>query len=137
MGVFVIESANAGGSNVIAAGSLGSGYTLALGGSPRVQLTGTLTANCAMTVTGLTVGCSATLLLQQDSTGGRSLTIDGQSIVVPVAANEFLDVELWSPDGTNLYAQPGPQSRPLRWLLGSRITFGRSLRSPRCSTKTT
>jgi hypothetical protein len=106
----ILEPGSAGGdAAVIPGGNLGSTYTLALAGQPNTFLTGTLNANNAMTVTGLSAGCSAVLLLAQDATGGRTLTIGGQSVGIPTLANAFISVQLWSPDGTNLYVLPGPQ----------------------------
>jgi hypothetical protein len=94
---------------VQALGNLGASKTLTLG-SISVMATGTLTANCALTVAGLTAGCSVVLLLSQDGTGGRTLTINGASVTIPLASGSVFDVLLWSPDGTNLYVQPGPQT---------------------------
>ena len=99
--------ANGGEAAIIASGSLGATPTVALANQPLTQVTGTLTANCAMTVTGLTAGCTATLLLAQNGTGGWSLTINGSSVTIPSAANTVFGIQLWSPDGTTLYIQPG------------------------------
>src|ERR1035438_8467688 len=76
----ISESGGGGGSGsatVVNGGNLGSTYTLALGSSPLVQFTGTLVANCALTVSGAVAGCSVIMLLQQDATGGRTLSING------------------------------------------------------------
>jgi hypothetical protein len=102
-----------GNSTVVTGGSLGATQTLTLN-SPRVQYTGTLTANCVLTVVGLTAGCSAVLLLEQDATGGRTLTISNgsssQAVTIPTSANAAVAVSLWSPDGSTIYVEPGPQS---------------------------
>jgi hypothetical protein len=97
---------------VITGGSLGSTYTLALASEPDTQFTGTLTANCAFTVTGLTAGCAAVMLLTQNATGGWTITIDGAAVSITTAAGAFASVKLWSPDGSTLYVEPGPQTGP-------------------------
>jgi hypothetical protein len=90
-------------------GNLGSTATLTLT-SNSTQTTGTLTADCALTVSGLTAGCSVVLLFTQDGTGGRTLTVNGGAVTIPTGASVAFDVLMWSPDGSTLYVQPGPQT---------------------------
>lgn len=92
-----------------ALGNLGSTKTLTLT-TAFTEATGTLNANCALTIAGLTAGWSGVLLFQQDATGGRTLSINTASVTIPTAANAFVSVQFWTPDGTNLYVLPGPQS---------------------------
>lgn len=99
----------------ILAGALGAAHTLVLP-SNSVQMTGTLTADCTLTVEGAKAGGSAVLLLAQDGTGGRGLTIsDGetsQPVVVPAAPGTEFEVTLYSPDGETLYVQTGAETVP-------------------------
>lgn len=109
---------------VVAGGNLGATYTLALASRPNVQLTGTLTANCAMTVTGMTAGCQVALLLAQDGTGSRTLTVNSTPVTVPSTAGAVFAVIMWSPDGTTLYVQPGATNgtngtNGTKWFAGS------------------
>lgn len=96
----------AGDATIITAGNLGATPTVALAGAAVTQVTGTLTANCAMTVNGLTAGCSAILLLSTGA-GGYTLSINGASVTIPTAASTAFAIEVWSPDGSTLYIQPG------------------------------
>ena len=95
----------------LAGGNLGSAYTVSLGGL-FTQVTGTLTANCTVTITGMQAGYQAVLLLKQDSVGGHTLNVsDGttSSVVnIPTTAGAGFDVLLWCADGSTLYVQPAP-----------------------------
>jgi hypothetical protein len=93
------------GSLVINGGSLGATPSLTLT-SPSVQYTGILSANCALTISGLTAGCSGTLQLQQDSSGGHSLTINGTPVSVPQTALAQFAVQFFSSDGSTLMLVP-------------------------------
>lgn len=74
-----------GGHRIVAGGNLGSAYTLDTDGEKNVWLTGTLNANLVLSLSELSAGAMLTLLLQQDETGGRSLTMS-DSTTVPVAS---------------------------------------------------
>jgi hypothetical protein len=58
------------------AGNLGAAYPLQLNGCKDALVTGTLNADCVVTVSGLTAGALFVLAVTQDATGGRSLTLD-------------------------------------------------------------
>lgn len=92
---------------VVAGGSLGAAYTLDMTSDLDVWLVGTLSANATVTVSNRVAGMTARLLLTQDATGGRSLTVsDGTNSVavpIPTTANASTAVDLYSPDGTNIY----------------------------------
>lgn len=93
---------------ITAGGLLGAASTLALGGLKEVWLTGTLTANLAITVTGLTVGAKFRLLFAQDATGGRTLAInDGTgavAVAIPLGAFAGVIVSGYF-DGTDLFVE--------------------------------
>ena len=74
---------------IIAGGYLGATYALAMAAAIDVRLFGTLNANCALTTSGWASGTSrAELILMQDATGGRTLTINGTSVTfASTAAN--------------------------------------------------
>jgi hypothetical protein len=92
---------------VVTAGTLGASPTLALNGTARpVQYTGTLSTACALTITGFVAGCSGILQLQQNATGGNSLTVNGTSVSVPQAAMALFAVQFVSTDGTTLKLIP-------------------------------
>lgn len=107
----------------VVAGAIGASYSLVLP-SNFVQVTGTLTANATIAVSGLTEGCTAVLLLGQDGTGGRTLHIsDGATslaVTVPSTAGAEFAVTLWSPDGETVYVETGAE--------GTVIPTGNSLR---------
>lgn len=88
-----------------ALGNLGATPTLTLT-TKATQATGTLTANCALTVSGLSAGCAVVLLLTQDGTGGRTLTVNGTTVPINATAGSFSEVQLSSPDGSTLYIAP-------------------------------
>lgn len=100
---------------VVQAGNLGSTYTLTITNANDTWLVGTLTANLTLTVSGLASGGRARLLLDQDATGGRTLSVsDGtNSVNVPISSTggSSSTVDLLSV-GTNLYvlpvSMPGP-----------------------------
>jgi hypothetical protein len=94
---------------VVAGGSLGATPSLSMLTSDRdVWLTGTLTANANLTITGLLAAQSVRLLLAQDATGGRTLsvTVGGSTAAVtfPTAANAVGIVDCLN-DGTDLYVR--------------------------------
>jgi hypothetical protein len=91
------------------AGNLGASHTLALEGI-NTWFAGVLTANCNITVTGLTAGCSIVFLLQQNGTGDWTLEINSTAVTIPLSPDAISIIEAWSPDGTNLYVLPGPQT---------------------------
>ena len=95
----------AGDATVIAAGNLGATPTINLNAEPVTQVTGTLSANCAMTISGLTAGCSAILFITQGATP-YTLTINGVSVAVPSTAAEVFSIQVWSTDGATLYILP-------------------------------
>jgi hypothetical protein len=111
-----------GDATVINGGSLGATATVALAGAANTMYLGTLTANCAITVTGLSAGCEALLLLQQNSTGGWTITINGSGVTIPTTASVVTNVSLWSPDGSTLYAQPGAAAGPAGTAVVATIT---------------
>jgi hypothetical protein len=94
------------GPNVVQAGSLGATRSQALDPRQETWLVGTLSANHTLTLTGLAAGAKAKLLLTQDATGGRTLTVsDGTNtqaitITTTAGASTVVDVEY---DGTDLY----------------------------------
>ena len=94
-----------------ALGNLGSTQTLTLTAALTLA-TGTLTANCVLTVAGLAAGYEATLLLAQNAIGGWALSVsDGtntSAVPIPSAASAAFVVDLWSPDGTTIYVQAAP-----------------------------
>lgn len=102
--------------NIVQGGNLGATRSQALSASRETWLVGTLNANHTLTLTSLTAGARAKLLLTQDATGGRTLTLsDGTNsqaitITTTAGASTVVDVEY---DGTDLYVvapgQTGPQ----------------------------
>src|SRR5688572_4415675 len=96
---------------VIAQGSSGAAFTAALASDPDVIVTTTLTANCTITFTGLTTGCSITLELTQDATGSRTIAFSpdpivpgGGALALSTPAGSVDVVTLYSTNGTNLRA---------------------------------
>jgi hypothetical protein len=92
----------------VALGSLGATPTLALAASDvNVVATGTLTANATLTITGLTAGAAVRLVVTQDATGGRTLSVKVGSSTLAVnvspAPNVTTVVDAMSPDGIDLY----------------------------------
>lgn len=58
------------------AGNFGSAYTVDFGNAQReIHVSGTLNANCVLTIQNAVAGCRALLIVTQDATGGRSLTL--------------------------------------------------------------
>lgn len=88
--------------NLIIGGSLGSTFTLNMSATTDQWLEGTLSANLALTVSGIVAGVSGTMLLTQDATGGRTLTINGTNVPIPNSASAYFTVLLHSADGTDL-----------------------------------
>lgn len=95
---------------VVAAGNLGVTYTLDLASDANVWLTCTLTANCTITITGRTAGARFHLLIAQDATGGRTLTIsDGttsSAVTIPTTAGATTSVSGYCPDATDIWLAP-------------------------------
>lgn len=107
--VATINAAAAAQRRVVAGGNLGATPSLAMLSSDRdVWLTGTLTANATLTITGLLAAQSVRLLFAQDATGGRtlSITVGGSTAAVsfPAAANAAAIVDCLY-DGTDLYVR--------------------------------
>lgn len=69
---------------IVAGGNLGAAYTFATQGDQAVWLTGTLTHDLVLTLGGLVPGAVLTMILQQDATGGRSVTLSDDT-VIPVS----------------------------------------------------
>jgi hypothetical protein len=91
-------------------GDLGATATADLDGATNVSFTGVLTADCELTIEGLSAGCHFEIWPVQDPiTGGWSLSIVGGESEDPVAvtvADEVNGVSRiggYSPDGTALY----------------------------------
>lgn len=102
----------------VAAGNLGTTETLDIDGDADVWLTGTLNANCVVTLTNPPAGpVSVKLLLIQDATGGRTLTIsDGvntEPVEIPDSPGDAVVVDVYSDDGSDYYVVgvggPGPE----------------------------
>lgn len=96
---------------LVAGGNLGATPSLAMQSSDKdVWLTGTLTANAVLTIASLVAGHSVRLLLAQDATGGRTLSVQvgASTVAVPVnaAASTVTIVECFY-DGTDLYVGGG------------------------------
>jgi hypothetical protein len=72
----------------------------------KIILVGTLNANCTVTLANRVAGCEAVLLLTQDATGGRTLTLsDGTNtdpVTIASAATALSVVEVECPDATNV-----------------------------------
>jgi hypothetical protein len=91
---------------ITAAANLGATATFALAASGEKWLTGVLTANLILTLTGLAAGARGQLILTPDATGGRTLTVtDGTTsavVTVNSAASASTVVDAYF-DGTDLY----------------------------------
>lgn len=89
-GTYTGVSVGGGGSaSVTAGGNLAASTSLALSAGGKVWLSGTLTVDTTVTITGLTnVGAAATIIGSQDSTGGHAFIVsDGTTpVTVPVTA---------------------------------------------------
>ena len=102
---------------VVAAGNLTGTHTLDMESDFQVTLIGTLTANLALTLTNMVAGATALLLLTQDATGGRTLSVtfggDTTPVEIPNGAGEIAGVRAYY-DGTDLYltGTQGPQGEP-------------------------
>lgn len=108
-------------SSQVAAGNLGSSKTVTLA-TPIAEVTGTLNANCALTLAGLVAGTSAVLLLSQDGTGNWTLTINGSSVSVPGTASGSFAISVYSPDGSALYIVPPGVTSPGGAIVGTTAT---------------
>jgi hypothetical protein len=85
-------------------GNLGSSATVTAASKNTLAI-GTLTASCALTVTGMSAGDTLRLALLQDGTGGRSLTINGSNVPVNTSASSLTRIQV-EYDGTNYYVVP-------------------------------
>jgi hypothetical protein len=107
--VATINSAITARRRIVSAGNLGATPALAMLASDEdVTLVGTLTANATLTITGLMASQSVRLLLTQDATGGRtlSITVGGSTAAVSVnAAAGASSVVSCFYDGTDLYVR--------------------------------
>lgn len=92
----------AGGAFLISAGNLGATPSETVSSGVDTVIVGTLNANCALTLTGLTPGLRTVLVFTQDGTGSRTLSVNGTSVPVPGTAGATFVVET-EYDGTNLY----------------------------------
>lgn len=102
----------AGQAQVESPGNLGAAYALNLNGCKDGVLVGTLNANSTITVSGLVAGARFRLLLKQDATGGRTVTLsDGGgppstlALVLAAAAGATTAVDCFSPDGTSILVE--------------------------------
>lgn len=105
----VVARLDAAGPKVTAAGTLASTYTHATGGNKDSWLFATLGQSMTtITLGGFVAGTRAKWLLSQDATGGRGLTIsDGTNtsvLSIPTGANVSFAVDVYSPNGTDLWA---------------------------------
>lgn len=86
----------------------------------EIWLVGTLNVNLTVTVSNRVAGCRAMLLLTQDGTGGRSLTVsDGAgsvNVTIAVGASQFSMIEIKLPDASavNIAAVGGGGSQTAR-----------------------
>jgi hypothetical protein len=88
---------------VVAAGNLGAAYQLDVREGRNVLLTGTLNANCALTFANLRAGSSITLVLTQDATGNRTLSVAGSTVAVNKTPASVTVIRVHSPDGSTVY----------------------------------
>lgn len=92
---------------VVAGGNLGAAYTFNLANDSYVFLTGTLNANCTITVSGRTTGARFRLLLTQDATGGRTLTVsDGttpQAVTIATTASATVAIDGSCPNTSDVW----------------------------------
>lgn len=77
-----------------ALGNLGATETIDMANETWVWATGTLDDNCAITVSNQAAGDRLTLFLEQDGTGGRTLSLNGANLAIPSAASAAIKVEL-------------------------------------------
>lgn len=110
-----------GGPTISAAGSLGATSTQTVPAGNNMWTVGTLTADHTMTLS-LGAGAVLKLLLRQDATGGRSLTLtDGfvsERLLIPTGVGEAVEVDVVS-DGTDFYyTVPGDPVDPDAITLG-------------------
>lgn len=98
--------------------NLGAAQTLDVASlASEKWLVGTLNANLTVTVANATPGRKGVLLLTQDGTGGRTLTITDvggpQPVTIPLGANATSIVQIYVADSGNVFAvelsTPGPQ----------------------------
>lgn len=92
----------------VAAGNLGAAYQLDAQSYQSVLLAGTLSANCALTFANLAAGSTVTIVVTQDATGGRSLTVNGAAVKVNSTPASVTVLRAYSPDGSTVYVDaPG------------------------------
>jgi hypothetical protein len=75
------------GAMIVAPGTLGAAYTLNLLSDANVMLVGTLDSNTVITLSGMAAGAVFRLVLTQDATGGRSVTVTDGVGPAPVSIN--------------------------------------------------
>lgn len=103
-----LQNATVGGATVVNKGNLGATPSLALP-SANVVMTGTLNANAALTVTGLVIGSVFSLVVGQDATGGRTLTLTNgsQAVSVDTTPLAVTTITCMSSDGTSIVITGG------------------------------
>jgi hypothetical protein len=71
---------------VLSPGNLGAAYAVNFASTPQdIWIVETLNANCTITISNRVAGCQALLLLTQDATGGRTVSISDGPSSGPVA----------------------------------------------------
>lgn len=87
-----------------ALGNMGATPSVDLGSvvNQRAMVTGVLNANAALTLANLAAGQVTLLLLTQDGTGGRTLSINGTAVTIPGTAGASCVIQC-TYDGTSLY----------------------------------
>lgn len=92
---------------VTAGGNLAASTSFGVLASRDKWLTGTLVTNTVVTITGIAAGARAKLLLTQDATGGRTLSVsDGtNTVVVPITASASAQavVDVYCVDSSTLW----------------------------------
>lgn len=81
-------------------GNLGTAQTITLSATQQ-HVYGTLNANLVLTVSGLAAGRSAVLVFKQDATGGRTLTVNGVSQLIPTDAGADVALLVFSDGSSN------------------------------------
>jgi hypothetical protein len=108
-----------------AIGNMGAAQEVDVTGLSFVKVTGTLTANCTVNLIGGAIGTNLTLIVTQDGTGGRTLTLQdngGATSSVPVdstATTGVTKVEIRH-NGTNYVVESSVQIQiPVVWTIQS------------------
>jgi hypothetical protein len=109
-----VPPVGSGAPTVVHGGSLGATETVAMAGESYVHYHGTLDANCAVTITGLTDGDRIDFFFTQDATGSRTVTLDdgGGAVVCSVGSTALSTTKVeCTYDGTDLlFEAPGSAS---------------------------